>query len=71
MSVPGADNRTRVEGQAKPGQACNDHEGWISLALNSAVAQFWLDLQSQFDIATIEREKGKEIAKRVRPADAA
>jgi addiction module HigA family antidote len=34
-------------------------------------AQFWLDLQSQFDIATIEREKGKEIAKRVRPADAA
>ena len=34
-------------------------------------AQFWLDLQSQFDIATIEREKGKEIVKRVRPADAA
>jgi antitoxin HigA-1 len=33
--------------------------------------QFWLDLQSQFDIAVIEREKGKEIAKRVRPADAA
>jgi addiction module HigA family antidote len=34
-------------------------------------AQFWLDLQSQHDIAVIEREKGKEIAKRVRPADAA
>ena len=34
-------------------------------------AQFWLDLQGQFDIAKIEREKGKEIAKRVRPADAA
>jgi addiction module HigA family antidote len=34
-------------------------------------AQFWLDLQNQFDIATIEREKGKEISKRVRPADAA
>lgn len=34
-------------------------------------AQFWLDLQSQFDIAMVEREKGKEIAKRVRPADAA
>lgn len=33
--------------------------------------QFWLDLQSQHDIAVIEREKGKEIAKRVRPADAA
>ncbi|MGH6767387.1 MAG: HigA family addiction module antitoxin [Xanthobacteraceae bacterium] len=34
-------------------------------------AQFWLDLQSQYDIAMIEREKGKEIARRVRPADAA
>ena len=34
-------------------------------------AQFWLDLQSQYDIARVEREKGGEIAKRVRPADAA
>jgi antitoxin HigA-1 len=34
-------------------------------------AQFWLDLQSQYDIALIERERGAEIAKRVRPADAA
>jgi addiction module HigA family antidote len=34
-------------------------------------AQFWLDLQSQYDIAMVEREKGAEIAKRVRPADAA
>jgi addiction module HigA family antidote len=34
-------------------------------------AQFWLDLQGQYDIAVIEREKGKEIARRVRPADAA
>ena len=33
-------------------------------------AQFWLDLQSQFDIAVVKRELGKEIAKRVRPADA-
>ena len=33
-------------------------------------AQFWLDLQSQYDIAVIERERGAEIAKRVRPADA-
>jgi addiction module HigA family antidote len=33
--------------------------------------QFWLDLQSQYDIALIEREKGPEIARRVRPADAA
>ena len=33
--------------------------------------QFWLDLQSQYDIAVIERERGAEIARRVRPADAA
>jgi addiction module HigA family antidote len=34
-------------------------------------AQFWLDLQSQFDIAVVERERGAEISRRVRPADAA
>jgi antitoxin HigA-1 len=34
-------------------------------------AQFWLDLQCQYDIAVVERDKGDEIAKRVRPADAA
>ena len=33
--------------------------------------QFWLDLQSQYDIAVIEREKGAEITRRVQPADAA
>ena len=33
--------------------------------------QFWLDLQSQYDIALVERERGGEIAKRVRPADGA
>ena len=34
-------------------------------------AQLWLDLQSQYDIAVIERERGAEITRRVRPADAA
>jgi len=34
-------------------------------------AQFWLDLQSQYDIAVVERDHGSEINKRVRPADAA
>ena len=33
--------------------------------------QFWLDLQSQYDIGMIERERGQEIVRRVRPADAA
>jgi addiction module HigA family antidote len=31
-------------------------------------ARFWIDLQSQYDIARIEQERGKEIAARVRPA---
>jgi addiction module HigA family antidote len=34
-------------------------------------AQFWLDLQSQHDIGVVERDKGAELAKRVRPSDAA
>jgi antitoxin HigA-1 len=34
-------------------------------------AQFWLDLQGQYDIAVIERDKGPDISRRVRPADAA
>jgi addiction module HigA family antidote len=34
-------------------------------------AQFWLDLQGQYEIAAVEREHGAEIARRVRPADAA
>lgn len=33
--------------------------------------RFWLDLQSQYDIGLVEREKGKEITRRVRRADAA
>ena len=34
-------------------------------------AQFWLDLQSQYDIALVEHKRGQEIARQVRPADAA
>src|SRR5262249_30059712 len=34
-------------------------------------ARFWLDMQSQYDIALVEREHGKEIAARVRPANKA
>jgi addiction module HigA family antidote len=33
--------------------------------------QFWLDLQSQYDIAVIERDKGAEIDRQVRPAEVA
>jgi addiction module HigA family antidote len=34
-------------------------------------AQFWLDLQSQYDIAVVKKERRAEIARQVRPADAA
>ena len=34
-------------------------------------AQFWLDLQGQYDIAMVEQQRGEEIARRVQPADAA
>ena len=45
--------------------------GWPKETCHLMLAQFWLDLQSQYDIAVVERERGAEIAKRVRPADAA
>ena len=32
--------------------------------------RFWLELQSQYDVALVERDRGVEIAKQVRPADA-
>jgi len=32
--------------------------------------QFWLDLQSEYDLALVERERGADIEKRVRRADA-
>jgi addiction module HigA family antidote len=31
-------------------------------------AQFWLDLQGQYDIAVVEKERGREIVQRVRHA---
>ena len=34
-------------------------------------AQFWLDLQSQYDIAVVKHDRGEEIAARVRPANEA
>jgi addiction module HigA family antidote len=34
-------------------------------------AQFWLELQAQYEIAVAEQVNGAEIARRVRPADAA
>jgi addiction module HigA family antidote len=33
--------------------------------------RFWLDLQSQHDLATLERERGLEISRQVHPSGAA
>ncbi len=33
--------------------------------------RFWLDLQGQYEIAIVERDRGEEIKRRVRPAEAA
>jgi len=33
--------------------------------------QFWMDLQGQYDIAVVERDRGREIARRVQVAPAA
>ncbi len=32
--------------------------------------RFWLELQSQYDVALVERDRGTEIAEQVRPARA-
>jgi antitoxin HigA-1 len=34
-------------------------------------ALFWINLQSQYDIAVVEGKHGDEITQRVKPADAA
>jgi antitoxin HigA-1 len=33
--------------------------------------QFWMDLQSQYDIAVVERDHGRQIARRIQAATAA
>ena len=35
------------------------------------LVEFRVDLQRQYDLAVVERERGPEIEKRVRPGDAA
>ena len=73
-------NRLSVDIGVPSGRITEILNGRRSITADTAVrlgryfgnsAQFWLDLQSQYDIAVVEREKGSEIAKRVSPADAA
>lgn len=73
-------NRLAIDIGVPSGRITDILNGRRSITADTAVrlgryfgnnAQFWLDLQSQHDIAVIERDKGSEIARRVRPADAA
>jgi len=73
-------NRLAIELGVPSGRVTDILNGRRSITADTAVrlaryfgneARFWLDLQSQYDIAVIERERGREIARRVTPADAA
>lgn len=73
-------NRLAIDLGVPSGRITDILNGRRSITADTAVrlgryfgnsAQFWLDLQSQYDIAVIEREHGADIARRVRPADAA
>jgi addiction module HigA family antidote len=73
-------NRLALDLGAPSGHITDILNGRRSITADTAVrfghyfgnrAQFWLDLQSQYDIAVIEREHGAEIARGVRPPDAA
>ena len=73
-------NRLAIELGVPSGRITDILNGRRSITADTALrlaryfgngAQFWLDLQSQHDIAVVERERGAEIAKRVHPADAA
>ena len=63
-----------------PGRVTEILNGRRSITADTAVrlglyfgngASFWSGLQSQYDIARVERDRGAEIAGHVRPADAA
>jgi addiction module HigA family antidote len=73
-------NRLALDLGVPSGRITDILNGRRSITADSAVRlgryfgnrpQFWLDLQSQYDIAVVERDRGKEIAQRVHPADAA
>jgi addiction module HigA family antidote len=73
-------NRLSLDISVPSGRITDILNGRRSITADTAVrlgryfgngAKFWLDLQGQYDIAVVEKEKGAEIARQVRPADAA
>jgi addiction module HigA family antidote len=72
-------NRLALDLRVPSGRIVDILNGRRSITADTAVrlgryfgnsAQFWLDLQGQYDIAIVERDRGAEIAKAVRPAAA-
>jgi addiction module HigA family antidote len=73
-------NRLAVEIGVPSGRVVDIINGRRAISADTAVrlgryfgngGQFWLDLQGQYEIAVVERDKGAEITRRVRPVDAA
>lgn len=73
-------NRLAIDIGVPSGRITDILNGRRSITADTAVrlgryfgtsARFWLDLQSQYDIAMVERERGKEISRRVRRTTAA
>ena len=72
-------NRLALEIGVPSGRITDILNGRRSITADTAVrlglffgnsAQFWLDLQGQYDIAVIQRDRGAEIVRQVRPAAA-
>ena len=72
-------NRQALEIGVPSGRITDILNGRRSITADTAVrlglffgnsARFWLDLQGQYDIAVIQRDRGAEIARQVRPAAA-
>ena len=72
-------NRLALELGVPSGRITDILNGRRSISADTAVRlgryfgnrpQFWTDLQSQYDIAVVQREHGADIARRVRPTDA-
>ena len=70
-------NRLAIDLGVPSGRITDILNGRRSISADTAVrlglyfgnsAQFWLDLQGQYDIAVVERDEGAKIARRVRPA---
>jgi addiction module HigA family antidote len=73
-------NRLALDISVPSGRITDILNGRRSITADTAVrlgryfgnsAQFWLNLQGQYDIALVERESGAEITRRVRPAEVA